>query len=693
MKTSSLSSFIFVLPAFFFFSCSDNEDPVPVVASAGESQVVRPEELVTLDGSKSTGPEGFTYSWEYTEGDVPESDIQLENTNSAMPTFIPPKGATYLFELTIKSNGAISRDEVVVTASGGIDLGGALTEDLDLVDIEPGEDVPDYVVTSDLIVPQGITLSAGSKNVFVHFESGTGLIIEKGGRLTNEFGNSIEGYDVVFSGTETGWKGIFVDGGRINLSAATIQNAGAGMHTGQTEAAAVTFGGDTTYMEAFQGNTYRNSSSYDLLVKSPVSTNAYFQLNSFSFKNPVKAPVQFLENYISNYPNIDPEVFDYHIFIPSGANIKDTVDDFTLAFSGSSKYYLEGDLWVGGNGFRAGEGCTIYMKEGAGILSEGGISFQGNSGNPCKIQGLDGADWTGIASLGRLNQINIRYTTIDGAGHGLINIGGLNPEAPAALYSDNGNGGVDNNLFKNIGGFGYYHFDTTIESSVRVVNCTFEGLNQAAIRTNVKSVPRLFLLDPRSNTFNMSTGVPAVLVQGSDFAGDTWHGLGGENFYYIDTHIQGPPNSQAGWTLNPGVKLIFRDGEYYSYYVGGSGVVQPIRINGSASEPVVFDSESGTPGSWGGILLYSVGDGWWDIDHFEIRNGGGFIIPNATEKANVSTYHTGFYTNLIKFTNSTIENSDGWGIVVEQNSFDYGYDDPSRNNIFNNNSAGDVLVK
>ncbi len=661
-------------------------------ANAGENQVVRPLEMVTLDGTKSSGPDGFSYSWEYS-GDIPESEIQFENTNSPKPTFVPPRGGTYFFELTIKHDGSQSRDEVVITASGGIDLGGTLTEDLVLEDIEPGEDVPDYIVTSDLIIPDGITLSVSTKNVFVHFETGTGLIVQKGGLLTNEISNSIAGFDVVFSGLESGWKGIMVDGGRINLVAATIQNAGSGLHSGQSEPAAVTFGGDTTYMVEYQGNRYKNSLSYDLLVESPVSTNAQFKLNEFSYKNPVKAPVQFLENYISNYPNIDPEVFDYHIFIPSGANIKDTVDDYTLAFSGASKYLLDGDLWVGKNGFRIGAGCDVLMRFGAGILSEGGVNFQGNQGSPCSIKGLDGATWAGIASTGRLNQLNISFTTIEGAGHGTIDIGGLNSEASAVFYTENDNGSINDTQFKNIGGFGYYHFDTTRESSIRVINCEFEGFTQAAIRTNVESVNKLFGINQNTNVFDMAQDVPAVLIQGTGYGGDTWRGLGGDNFYFVDTHIQGPPTSIAGWTIDAGVNLIFRDGDYYSYYVGGSGVVQPIKIAGTANDPVIFDSESGTPGSWGGMLLYTVGDGWWDIDHFIIRNGGGFVIPNATEKANVSTYHTGFYTSLIKFTNSTIENSDGWGIVVEQNSFDYGYDDPGRNNTFINNASGDVLVK
>ena len=46
-------------------------------------------ETVTLDGSESTGPTGFTYFWSY-EGLVPESDINFQDINTTNPTFIPP---------------------------------------------------------------------------------------------------------------------------------------------------------------------------------------------------------------------------------------------------------------------------------------------------------------------------------------------------------------------------------------------------------------------------------------------------------------------------------------------------------------------------------------------------------------------------------------------------------------------------
>ena len=78
--------------------CSEDDDPIPLVANAGSNQTVNVKELVTLDGSKSEGPAGFTYQWTY-NGEVPESEINFQGTTTAKPTFVPPKGVTTSFRL------------------------------------------------------------------------------------------------------------------------------------------------------------------------------------------------------------------------------------------------------------------------------------------------------------------------------------------------------------------------------------------------------------------------------------------------------------------------------------------------------------------------------------------------------------------------------------------------------------------
>ena len=85
--------------------------------------------------------------------------------------------------------------------------------------------------------------------------------------------------------------------------------------------------------------------------------------------------------------------------------------------------------------------------------------------------------------------------------------------------------------------------------------------------------------------------------------------------------------------------------------------------------------------------------GRFRIEGTVIRNGGEFILPSATERANViSAIPAGalWYREMVY---STVSDSYGYGIVVEQNTEDFDYDAPEKYNIFENNADGDIYRK
>lgn len=97
-----------LLSFFLLFSC-DKDDPIPpdppvdpidLNANTHPAQGAEPYDLLTLDGSSSKGPVGFTYAWVYA-GDVAESEINFQNKTSVKPTFVPPANGTYSFTLTV----------------------------------------------------------------------------------------------------------------------------------------------------------------------------------------------------------------------------------------------------------------------------------------------------------------------------------------------------------------------------------------------------------------------------------------------------------------------------------------------------------------------------------------------------------------------------------------------------------------
>jgi len=83
-------------------------DPLPVVARAGTDQTVQQGQLVTLDGSASTG----TPSWAQTAGAPP---VVLSDPNAEVTTFAAPNSATDLtFTLTVTGPGGPQSDDVTV---------------------------------------------------------------------------------------------------------------------------------------------------------------------------------------------------------------------------------------------------------------------------------------------------------------------------------------------------------------------------------------------------------------------------------------------------------------------------------------------------------------------------------------------------------------------------------------------------
>ena len=683
------------IPIVFFFlfititSCSSDDPVSPPVdesielnAKAGLNQQVEINQTVTLDGSGSTGPTGFTYSWTY-QGDIPESEINFQNKTSAKPTFVPPANGVYSFTLTINYKDSSNSDQTTVLAGGSVEIGGTLAQNLELKNIQPNSSLPDYTVTSDLIVPDGITLSIIEDDVVVEFNSGTGVHVQQGGTFTNVAGGQNYTFNTELTGMN-GWKGILIEDGTINLEQTLIVNAGETAFANQSEAAAVILSGTQTNLVSFSDNEFVNSYSYDILVtdKFPEVFRSV-ESNKLSYIIPIKAPITFMGFWFSENPNINPETYDYIHLIPSGANTKDeitNVNGFSFHPEGT-KFYIDGDFWAGST-IGVGRRCTIYMKENSGILVDESLRSFGVEGEEITFTGINGQNWKGFASRGPGSK-SFKYTTIENAGYGNIEIGGLMAEESAVIYSAYITGvRLEDCTIMNSGGFGYYNELTELVDDP-ISKTLFKNCQKGGIATNLASV-NLSLKRDHSNEFELDEGVPAVLVNEANLAPEgRLYGLGDNNYYLMNTDWE----VYGDFIIEAGVHLKFKSG--HSFVRGAVAVVTYFHIAGTSENPVIFDSEDGTPGSWGGMLL----EGRFKIEHFIIRNGGEFLLPNATETANIiSNYPFGDGAQQI-FENSTVSNSAGWGIVVESGTYNFEFDDPTKNNTFSNNSSGDILVK
>ncbi|MEZ4974669.1 MAG: hypothetical protein R2820_15260 [Cyclobacteriaceae bacterium] len=654
---------------FIASSCSDDDGGNPansLTADAGPDQTVAPFSVVTLDGSASSGPGGtFNYEWEQQGG--PET-VSLSGSSSANPTFTPTKNGIYTFLLRITSSGQFSVDNVTITVTGALELSGTLSESMSLKDIDSDPSMPDYLITSDLTIPGGITLNFDDPNnasgsIVVKVAAGAGIIVEDNAvfRISTSNNHKIT--------SDTGWKGILVNGGTIDISVITIiENAGSTAFAGQSEAAAITFAGNTPVISNFRNVIFTNSGSYDILATVPTNgAESIISNTGFSSAIPIKAPISFV-NYIGF--NTFPTDYDYIHLQPSGGSTIDALPGQTFFFRNGAKFYLDDDFLAGSPILI--QASIILMKEGTGILAQEQLTILES-----ELDGLDGAAWKGIA-YGSGNQLSISNSTISNAGSEVFSTGFFSTSEKAAVYITNATSGFSNVEIINSGGYGIYNAGM---SSVTVNSGTFSGTSQPAIRTHVFHIPNI-----SSNSYTMPVGVAAVEVFVPNITtspGSTWSPLGGSNYYLPSGSVR---LSGGSWILLAGVNIRFKSGKQLDLEQGQFTAI------GTAESPITFDGEAGTSGSWAGILVQTTAK----IEHCQIKNGGETaIIKNgvtpATEIANLVFNQT--VASSSTFKNNTISGGAGYGLLVESGKQNPDALNVANNNTFSNNTSGDVIVK
>ena len=675
-KINNIIPIAFIIVTIMFSGCKKDEKvPIDLNANAGNDQIVKPLDEVILDGSKSSGSVVFTYSWKYT-GTAPEADINFQNTTTATPTFTATEAGLYTFSLTISAEGQTSEDVVLVTATGALEIGGTLTEDTHLKNIENDPDLPDYLLVSDLIIPVGITLTVG-ENVRIQTEGEFGIVVN--GTLTNGInGSYLE--DIEFN-SSNGWKGILVDGGIIDLSDVIIEKAGASIFEGHEEAAAILFSGETPQIAAFTRNEFRNSFSYDILGETEISGYRTVSSNIFSFSIPIKARMNFMELFFSDEKNIFPPDYEYIQLIPNDIETGDILPDNRWYFFYHKRYYFDGSFRSRSEAYSSG-GVTFFIKENASLIFEKTTGFGSKLGEPSAIVGINGSSWKGIA-VTNFTSFTLSNMTVSNAGVAPVVGGPINSDIKSVVYTQGrAFGWFDEVTITDSQGYGLYiDSEDDAQNIFDIRNSLFQNTQNAAIRMNARSVTNV----REGNSFELDAGIPGCLVEQDGSPGDfSWRAL--ENsFYLIDADLSFDITGSI--VFKPGVHLKFKSGRFFNWNLGYDGVL--LSIEGEVDNPVIFEGEDDAPGSWGGLVL----DGSFNINYLQVKNGGEFLLPNASIKGNIYFNYTAFgVVDFFKtFNNGLISGSAGYGVVLSNGAIDFDFEDPAKNNTFSNNALGNVI--
>ncbi|MEJ0054724.1 MAG: hypothetical protein WDN75_03200 [Bacteroidota bacterium] len=522
-----------------------------------------------------------------------------------------------------------------------------------------------------MIFPAGRTFSLpANAQIVIEASENTGIIID-GGSFSVPNGVTLK-----FTAA-AGWKGFLLKSGALIIpGGVSIESAGKTAFDGQTETAAITAiaGGSLSLTSV----NITKSAGYDLLVTSFTGSLAV-QNNIFSAAKPIKSTINQLP-YITSNSFTAP--YDYNIITTPGAGTAvSTTTGAGFTFQGGVKYYIDGDLTLGSSlntqsSSNPQSSTTILMKAGAGILASGGISLS----SYLVMDGLNSAPWKGIA-IGKNGTIS--GLTIKNAGSAVFNTGSFTSDAKAAIYyfsEDITN--ITGTEIIDSKGYGLYIASANGYVNLSGVN---KFTNPASPGINVKLDKVNNVISTSTNSFTMPAGVAAVEVRVPNSTvtpvGD-WYPLGDANFYsFTGSVVQGG----GSWTLKPGVNLKLKAGRFIDLQQGLFIAI------GTSENPITFDSEAGTSGTWQGILVQTT----YKIEYCQIKNGGDSNLLKgatpATEKANIVFNYGGATANSFK--NNTVTGSAGYGILVEATKQNPDAANVSNANTFSANTSGNIIVK
>jgi len=673
---------LFMLVIIAISACKKEEDKL-LTANAGTDQTVVPYELVQLNGSVSSGSDGYTILWTY-DGVVLEEEINFQDVNTLTPSFIPPKPGVYLFTLAVSLDGESSSDVVKIEAIGAVDIGGTLSENLVLKNLQTDPEKPDYMISSDLVVPSGLSCTIEEDGIVIQVQENTGIVVEQGGKFSNYDDMTGQGFETLFK-SANGWNGILVQGGTLSLQNARIEKAGHSAFVSYSEKGAVILTAGSILEHNFSNNVFSGSMATDFIMEAGVSADSVFTDNVLSNAIPLKVPFQYLSKVRDD--NKFPSEYDYIHLIPK-TNELETLTDYNVFKMSGEKYFIDGNLHLGASLYIEA-GSQLYFKEGTGaILIDGSTTIEDRvSDDPVIMDGLDSAPWKGIALTGN-STLRLRKTQLINAGNGTFNTPLFQSEQPAAIYQANNYSlTVENTEIKNSGGYGIYY--TGGESGIlyfNLFNTIYQNTHFAAIRSTVGSL-RYMLTEDHGNTFLMNDGVPAVLIEADEEFTEVqgrWPALGDDNYYLIDTDLK--RFSDLSFRILPGAILKFTEDKQliFDYEFADAFTFSAI---GTADNPIIFDSADPNA-KWGGIRM----NGRFYMKYCEIRNAGGNLLPDAPYPTNIfinTAINAGAYPNEIE--NCTITGSLGYGAILNKYvrpEWDPG--NPDNNTTFSNNALGDI---
>lgn len=674
---------VFIVAGLFFTACEDDPagvddpDPAPEVEASFTIEPESPNagDEVTLDatGSTVTNNGDIEYSWTLT---TPEgSEAELESETSEITGFTADVAGEFDISLLVSVNG------VSDAASEAIDVTAEEEISSDISSERTLSSGVTYFVTDEIEITAELTIEPGTE---IYFEAGAGLEIpEMQGAI---IADGTEAEPILFSATNEQpgwWNGIYLE------QTSNINNV--------LNYVIVEYGGGEEFRNSGSGNVivgrqHRDDSSVEItnsIIRYSDSNGIWVHsngdlpnFNHNTFAGNGDAQVNIASNRVHRLESnniFDDGSEDDRVYVRSGYDIED--EDVT--WKALDVPYLVGPdaIEVLGVNMTIDPGSILEFESGGELrlADNGGLIADGNDNEPILFTGTheQAGWWNGIyfeepnPAGNRLNHVTVEYgggTEYRNSGSGNIVIGRqFREDASVEItnstirYSDSNGIWVRSN--GELPGFENNSIENNDDAPVSIASNRVHNLDAGS-------------------TYSGDSDTYVYVRGGSDIEDEdvTWEALNVPYRVNSSTiEVLG-----VGLTIEPGTTLEFESGGQLRLDEHGGLIA-----DGTDNEPIIFTATNEQAGWWDGIYLEESSFAGNVLNYVTVEYAGGTEYNNSGS-GNVVVGRLFRDDSNIDITNSTLRNSDSYGLWVHDNG--NVNEDACEVNTFESNSGEDCVV-
>lgn len=638
------------------------EPPVPIIVNEDNREISEDNENNTvtvntgylLDGSNTFDPdselEDLTYAWEITEApEGSDASVTSSTDDPDMATFNPDMVGEYTIRLTVTDpdDNSASVEVTIEADANPVVIDQNITVATVWANVFDEPNLPDYYVIADISVQQELTIAPGVK---VMFEPNRGLTVSGNSGALAVLGTADSLIVLTAEDTLNGWDGIFFQNENVQNSFDYADISYGGQRDFGLGVQAATIGVESAGGFSISNSTVSNSFNYGIFIEDGGELQGYGD-NALTNNSdhPMALPINQAGNLDENSTYSDNADNSVEIL----ATRLDADEEVTIpALSNSTPFHITGKLDIDGS-LTIAPGASFESNpdayfDVAGI--NGHVTANGTASDSITFTSRTPADgWGGFFFFTDNSRNSFAYARISYGGNRNFGLGvqpsSIGVEATGAVKITNS---VVNN---SVGAYGIFIEDQG-ELGAFSQN-TFLNNTSIPLALPINMAGKLDAATSFSGNGDNSVEIFQSLLSSND-PPQTLPAFADNTPYYVS----GKLDIDNRLVIKPGATLKFNLGVEMEMS-GTSGALTAV---GTADSLITFTARDQAD-KWQGLFFLS-NTAANKLEYVTVSYAGSSNFGLGVEAANIGIESNG----KVAVANSTVSNSNGYGIFVEANA-------------------------